>query len=263
MSDATRRAERADAQRNRQRVLEVADRLFAERGAAVALGEIAVVAGVGAGTVYRHFPTKDALMATVLDRRLVQLGERARAVGRELPPGEAFFVYLRYLAEQALENRVLCESLAVRGDWTEPSKAAGRCVVEGPVAELLERAQRVGAVRGDIDVRDVMALPPAFVAMAMSIGSPERAQRMAAMLCEGLRPGSIRNADAGNETEPAGVNSNETGGVSSDETARRCPVCGGPIAPAGTGRPPKFCGAACRQKAFRDKRRAAALAAEP
>ena len=90
----TQRTERVDAQRNRVKVLETADRLFGERGTSVSLGEIATEAGVGAGTVYRHFPTKDALLATVLDQRLLELNDYgAAALGRD-DPEIAFFDYL-------------------------------------------------------------------------------------------------------------------------------------------------------------------------
>ncbi|WP_026930498.1 TetR/AcrR family transcriptional regulator [Glycomyces tenuis] len=263
MPSVTQRGERIDAQRNRQNVLDTADRLVAERGTAVTLGEIAAAAGLGAGTVYRHFPTKDALMATVLDRRLVDLGERAWAAGRRAEPGEAFFDFLRYAADQALENRALCEALAGRGEWTEPSKLEGKCVIDAPFAELLARAQRAGAVRADVTHRDVMALLPGFVAMATALGSSERAHRLADMLWEGLRPTMERNTEISNETWPAAEKRNENWTVSGDETERRCRQCGDPIEAAGAGRPPKYCSAACRQKAFREKRKTAAPTAAP
>lgn len=196
-------------------------------------------------------------------RRLGGGADRARAAGRGGEPGPAFFDFLACAADQALENRALCEALSARGEWTEPLKSSGECVLDEPVAELLERAQRAGAVRGDVGVRDVMALLPAFVSMAASLGSAERARQVAAMLGEGLRPPEKRKNDIRNETMSDAMNCNEIKGASGDETMRRCPVCGGAIAHAGTGRPPTYCSAARRQKAFRRKRKAAALAAPP
>ncbi|MEU6861034.1 TetR/AcrR family transcriptional regulator [Glycomyces sp. NPDC046736] len=242
-----RRAERVDAQRNRQKVLVTADRLFAERGTAVTLGEIAAAAGVGAGTVYRHFPTKEALMATVLDLRTEQLTARGRALQRECAPGEGFFAFLRHVAYQAFANRAICEALASRGEWQQPLKAVGRCRIDSPLANLLDDAQAVGAVRSDLDVEDARALMLGFVAMAQTLDSAERAWDLTKVLLEGLRP--ERNEKFRNEIaiEPDSRN----------ETKRNCPVCDGPIALPSTGRPPKYCSSACRQKAFRDKRKAA------
>jgi len=245
-----KRAERVDAQRNRLKILETADRLFGERGTSVSLGEIATAAGVGAGTVYRHFPTKDALLATVLDLRMSQLNERGEACLREADPEEAFFSYLRFIADQALANRAICEALAGRGDWREPSKLTGRCVIDTPLAVLLERAQRAGTVRADLDVEDVRALLSGCVGMASGASSPERAKRLSQIMWDGLRPS--RNAENRNETKVESTASNETA-----VTEPCCPVCGDPLPIAATGRPAKYCSAACRQKAFRDKRKAA------
>ncbi|MCD0447022.1 TetR/AcrR family transcriptional regulator [Glycomyces sp. A-F 0318] len=246
MATAVGRAERADAQRNRQKVLETADRLFAERGTAVSLGEIATAAGVGAGTVYRHFPTKDALLATVLDHRMRQLHEVGLAAIEGADPEAAFFAYLHHIAEQALVNRVICETLAWRNDWQEPAKADGRCVIDMPLAVLLARAQEAGAVRRDLDAEDVRALLAGFVGMAAAAGTPERARRLSRFLWDGLR--AERNKAFRNEPAEPGRGHNET--------QRNCPVCGSPLPATATGRPAKYCSAACRQKAFRDKRKA-------
>ncbi|WP_460498018.1 TetR/AcrR family transcriptional regulator [Glycomyces tarimensis] len=258
---SAQRSERADAQRNRQKVLETADRLLAERGTSVTLGEIAAAAGVGAGTVYRHFPTKDALMATVLDHRTEQLTAWGRAVRAELEPGEAFFAFLRHVAEHAFANRVICESLASRGDWQQPLKIEGRCMIDSPLAELLRDAQRVGAIRGDLEPEDARAMMLGFVAMAQALDSPERAGLLAEVMWDGLRPESRRNHEFNNETWDDATPRDETGRPRGDESGHRCAVCGDPIAAAGTGRPPKYCSPACRQRAFRAKQKAAAEAA--
>jgi len=244
VSAVAQRAERADAQRNRQNVLETADRLFAERGAAVSLNEIATAAGVGAGTVYRHFPTKDALLATVLDQRLSQLGEYGERALAMADPGEAFRRYLRFITDQALANRAICEALAAREDWLEPAKASGHCVIDTPLATLLARAQRAGVVRADLDTRDVRAL---LTTCATAAEDPERVQRLLGVLWDGMR--AERNSEIRNETVPLSEFRNET--------KRNCPVCGDPIPETATGRPAKYCSAACRQKAFRDKRKTA------
>nr|BFF26611.1 hypothetical protein GCM10025732_45760 [Glycomyces mayteni] len=250
MQTAVKRAERADAQRNRRKVLDTADRLFGERGTGVSLGEIATAAGVGAGTVYRHFPTKDALLASVLDERLAALGDYGAAMLRHPDVEYAFFEYLRFLNEQALANRAICEALAARGDWQEPSKGDGRCVIDSPLAALVAKAQGAGVLRADLDTRDVRALLAGCTAMAQSLGSAERAAHLATLFWDGMR--AERNHEIRNETSAAPVIRNEIA-VTEDP----CPVCGTPIAHAGTGRPAKYCSPACRQKAFRDKRKGA------
>jgi AcrR family transcriptional regulator len=242
------RAERVDAQRNRLKVLETADRLFGERGTSVSLGEIATAAGVGAGTVYRHFPTKDALLATVLDHRLAQLSEYGAEMMGRSDPEQAFFEYMEYLTGQALANRAICEALASRGDWQEPSKLEGVCVVDTPLGILLQRAQRAGVVRSDLDSNDVRALLAGCVGMAQAIESPERARRLSRVLWGGLR--AERNLEDRNETQLPIDERNETA-----VTERSCPVCGTPLPETATGRPAKYCSAACRQKAFREKRK--------
>ncbi|GAA1681432.1 hypothetical protein GCM10009830_30760 [Glycomyces endophyticus] len=250
MPTTAKRAERADAQRNRRKVLETADRLFGEGGTAVSLGEIAAAAGVGAGTVYRHFPTKDALLATVLDQRLTALGEYGAEMVRHPDPEVAFFSYLGFLADQSLANRAICEALAGRSDWMEPTKAAGACVVDAPLGVLLRRVQASGAVRADLDLEDVRALLSCCVGMAAGTGSRERARRLVEVVWDGLRV--QRNSEIRNETRPMFEPGDETA-----VTEGACPVCGGPIAHAATGRPAKYCSPACRQKAFREKRKGA------
>lgn len=225
--------------------------MFAERGTQVTLGEIAAAAGVGAGTVYRHFSTKDALLATVLDLRLSQMAEFGAETLRESDPEAAFFSYLRFLTEHAIANRFICESLAVQTDWQRPEKSEGKCVIDPPLKRLLERAQRAGVVRLDLDVQDIRALLGGVVAMTGSFGGPERARRLSSIVWDSLRV--ERNSGKRNESVSPIERSYETA-----VTEFHCPVCDGPIEPAGTGRPPKYCSPACRQKAFRDKRKAAA-----
>jgi AcrR family transcriptional regulator len=242
MPAATQRVERIDAQRNRQNVLETASRLFAERGAAVSLTEIAAAAGVGAGTVYRHFPTKDALLATVLDQRLGELGEFGDRALAMADPEAALLAFLRSITDQALANRAICEALASRGDWQEPSKLSGRCVIDSPLSTLLARAQRAGVVRDDLEPQDVRTL---LAGCMTSADDPERAQRLLGVLWDGLRV--QRNSEIRNETRQLPELRNET--------KRNCPVCGDPLPETATGRPAKYCSAACRQKAFREKRK--------
>src|SRR5579859_1789389 len=106
---------RADARRNRERVLEAAEATFASGGAAVPLDEIARRAGVGAGTVYRHFATKEALVEAVLVDRLEALLQQARTALQAPNPGAAFFDYFESMIADAEEKLDLADALGRLG----------------------------------------------------------------------------------------------------------------------------------------------------
>src|ERR1700680_1105959 len=93
---------RADAQRNRARLLDVAEVVFASKGIAASTEEIAREAGVGIGTVFRHFPTKEALLEAVFVRRLEQLAAHADALADAYDPGAAFFTFFSHVVELAV-----------------------------------------------------------------------------------------------------------------------------------------------------------------
>jgi AcrR family transcriptional regulator len=149
---------RADARRNRERVLDVARTAFAAEGLAVPLDEIARRAGVGPGTLYRHFPTKDALIQAVLLDRLRQLADEGAAQGDAADPGAAFFGYLTRLAQEAGPKRDLFDALASAGVEAGPAVLAAAADVRGHITSLLARAQHAGAVRSDIGAGELTAL---------------------------------------------------------------------------------------------------------
>jgi AcrR family transcriptional regulator len=174
---------RADARRNRARVLEVAEQAFTDRGLAVSIDEIAQQAGVGVGTIYRQFPTKEALFGAVVVDRLQRLADEARTLADADDPGEAFFRFFSHVIEEAAVNKALYETL---------SEAAG---VEAAVGELgaeltatqgvlLERAQRAGAVRTDVAASDLKALISGCVAME-NLG--QATGHLTKIVCDGLR----------------------------------------------------------------------------
>lgn len=124
---------RADAVRNRDRVLRVAYETFASEGLTVPVDEIARRAGVGAGTIYRHFPTKEALYAAVVEHRLQEMSDRGRQLLSSGDPGEALFAFLRAMVlEWGASDHVLIDALAGRGSTSTPSPPRrtaphGRC----------------------------------------------------------------------------------------------------------------------------------------
>lgn len=180
------RRPRADAQRNRARVLEAAITAFAESGLAVPVHEIARRAGVGTGTVSRHFPSKDDLyQAIVLDRveRLVGEGRRLAA---EEEPGVAFFGFFALWAQEGAVNRGVGQALAGVGYDMQAAATRAGLDVEGTLAGLLAHAQRTAAVRPDATVEDVKALLNCtLTAQHQDEESRERIIRIAA---DGLRP---------------------------------------------------------------------------
>jgi AcrR family transcriptional regulator len=146
---------RADAQRNLDRLLEAASACFAERGAEVSVDEIARRAGVGHGTVFRRFPSKDALLAACVLQRVRSLAAAADAALEEPDPWEAFAGFFRLAAETYARDRALVDGF---GSCIESEEVIGFVAA---VARLAERAQGAGALRADLDARDLLALVPA------------------------------------------------------------------------------------------------------
>jgi len=145
---------RADAQRNLDRLLDVAGECFAERGLEVSIDEIARRAGVGHGTVFRNFASKDALVAAVLNRRLSELADTARAALAEPDAWQGFAGFFRHTAGLYARNLTLIDCL----DRCEGSPEKGE--LGSAVERLVERAQSAGALRRDVTAEDVMALIP-------------------------------------------------------------------------------------------------------
>jgi AcrR family transcriptional regulator len=179
---------RADAQRNRDRVLEAARTAFAAEGSDVSLDEIARRAGVGAGTVYRHFATKELLFEAVVFDRMEELVEEARALSDDPDPGLAFSSFLERLGREGARKRDLVETLASDGVHLQLAEAPIVRALIDALAELLRRAQRAGAVRSDISVDEVVALLTGTAyAICQSRADDEQTRRLLAIMYDGLR----------------------------------------------------------------------------
>jgi AcrR family transcriptional regulator len=179
---------RADARRNRDRVLEAARTAFAAEGSNASLDEIARGAGVGAGTVYRHFATKEALFEAVVLDRIGELIEEARDRADDPDPGRAFSSFVELLAREGARKRDLVETLGSDGIHLQIGEAPIVQALIDALGELLGRAQRAGAVRGDISVNDVMALlTGAAYAIRHSRADDEQTHRLLAIMYDGLR----------------------------------------------------------------------------
>ncbi|TNC28635.1 TetR/AcrR family transcriptional regulator [Amycolatopsis alkalitolerans] len=149
---------RADAQRNRARVLAAAEWVFAERGTATSTEEVARAAGVGVGTVFRHFPSKEALLQALVVQRLARVAADAREHATSPNAGAAFFDFFAATVRGSATKLELVDALAELGIHPDDAVAPIAEEVTEALAALLQQAQRAGSVRRDVDVRDVIAL---------------------------------------------------------------------------------------------------------
>ncbi|SPM33110.1 TetR family transcriptional regulator [Mycobacterium rhizamassiliense] len=177
---------RADAARNRARVLDVAYETFAAEGLSVPIDEIARRAGVGAGTIYRHFPTKEALFAAVIDDRMQHLVNDGYAVLKSGEPGEALFSYLRSLVLQwGARDRGLVDALAGLGIDIDAVAPEAEEAFLAMLGDLLTAAQQAGTARRDIGVREVKAI--LVGCQAMEAYNSALAERVTDVVVDGLR----------------------------------------------------------------------------
>jgi AcrR family transcriptional regulator len=182
------RTPRADARRNRVRLLAAAEALFAAEGVDVPVDDIARRAGVGVGTVYRHFPTKEILFAAVVRDRLDRLAVEARTLLAAGDPGEAFFTFFRSLVDAGATKRDLSDALAGAGIDMAAQTADMARELRDALAELLVHAQSAGTVRDDIAAVDVFALLAGLLlALDQRRGDDVLRERLVDVVVDGLR----------------------------------------------------------------------------
>jgi len=179
---------RADALRNRRRVLDAAAEVFAERGLDAGVDEIARRAGVGHATVFRRFPTKEALVAELLRDRMQAVLDRTASLLDE-EPAEGFRRFLEEAVSMQRSDRALFEAIGGRVPHGEELVAVQRAMLER-VGELLSRAQEAGAIRSDLTAEDVPFLTAAvsFAGGPCARFTPDVWRRYLAIVLDGLRP---------------------------------------------------------------------------
>lgn len=177
---------RADARRNRELILSAADAAFAEEGLGVPVDEIARRAGVGAGTMYRHFPTKETLFEAVLIAHFDQIAERARELSGREDPDQALFEFMACIGEEAASKRNLIEALAGAGVDIHQTAPESKRAVEDGFRQLLSRAQSAGYVRSDVTIDDLFGLIMGTCAMGNPAADASQA-RMLAIVFDGMR----------------------------------------------------------------------------
>jgi AcrR family transcriptional regulator len=169
---------RADARRNRARILAAAEEVFAARGAGASTEEVAAAAGVAIGTVFRHFPTKQDLLAAILKDLLAGLTEAAGT--------DDLFTFFTRVVTAAAEKKFVVELLA--GQGIEVEVAGAVTTLSTAIRELLVRAQEGGQVRPDVQLDEVLALLTAAGQGALHGGwSPDLRARTLEVIFAGLR----------------------------------------------------------------------------
>jgi AcrR family transcriptional regulator len=177
---------RADARQNHARLINAATAAFAERGADAPLEDIARRAGVGIGTLYRHFPTRTDLQAAVFRSQVVAVCDRGDALLTEqAAPGEAFAAWMRNLAGYLVTKRglshALIEAIGIESELISSCWLTMRRTTE----RLLEDAQEAGVIRTDVDATDVMRLVHGVTVSTEK--TPERADMLLSVMLDGLR----------------------------------------------------------------------------
>jgi len=182
------RKPRTDAQRNRERILEVAKEAFTRSGANASLDDIARQAEIGAGTLYRHFPTRDALLEAVYRTEVAKLAAAEQKFAETMPPMEALRSWMLLFVDYIATKKIIAPALnTIVGG---PSKVfeSSRAQIWGAIRALVRRAIKSGDIRKDLDPLDLLR---ALIGVANVASSPDwqqSARRLVDILITGSRP---------------------------------------------------------------------------
>jgi AcrR family transcriptional regulator len=187
MKPVEERPLRADAERNRRRILAAARKLFAARGLKVVLDDIAAEAGVGVGTVYRRFPSRDALIDALFEERIEEIAQAARDALTYDDPWEGFVTFVREAVRLQASDRGLREALFTTGPGRARVERA-RATITPAAAQLVRRAQEAGRLRDDIVVFDaaMMQVMIGAVADATRDIAPDTWERFLGIVLDGM-----------------------------------------------------------------------------
>src|SRR3984885_6315198 len=187
-SQSTQRKARADPLRNRERILEVAKEAFTSHGADASLEEIAKQAGVGAGTLYRHFPTRDALIETVYRSEVEKLAAAGPKFAAAMPPIEALRGWMLLFVDYIAAKHIIAPALnSVVGG---PSRLyeGSRGLIQGAIDELVKRAKKSGDVRRDLEAFDLLRAVIGVFHVGSGPECQQSARRLVDILIAGSRP---------------------------------------------------------------------------
>jgi AcrR family transcriptional regulator len=187
-TDIEPRPLRADAERNRKRLLDAAAEVFAERGLEASTAEIARRAGVGHGTVFRRFPTKDDLVAAIVVDRLGEITEGARALLAESPQEGRVLAFMTELVRMHVRDHGLVEAVNGTRALADPGVHDAHSALMDVVEELVRADRAAGLVRQDLGAFDVMALSKAVASACDPVIATAGWKRYLAVVAAGIRP---------------------------------------------------------------------------
>src|SRR5437660_1336621 len=186
------RKPRSDAQRNRERILEVSKEAFTRSGANASLDDIAKQAGVGAGTLYRHFPTRDALLEAVYRTEVEKLAAAERKFAQTMSPIEALRAWMLLFVDYIAAKQIIAPALnTMVGGPSKVFEATGR-QIKGAIHSLVKRAIESGDIRPDLDPFDLLRALIGVSNVASAPDWPQSARRLVGILIAGSRPVSLR-----------------------------------------------------------------------
>jgi AcrR family transcriptional regulator len=181
------RKPRADAQRNRMRLLETAEAAFAEKGSGASLDEIARITGVGAGTLYRHFPTRDALIEAVYRNETEQLVAAATRLAETRSPTGALREWLLLFVDYMATKHGMYEALNSIVGGTSELYSASTEQMKRAIGKLINRAVASGDIRLDLDPLDLLRALAGVANMSSGPDGKQAAKRMVDILIAGVR----------------------------------------------------------------------------
>jgi AcrR family transcriptional regulator len=182
------RKPRADAQRNRERILEIAKVAFTRLGANISLDDVAKQASIGAGTLYRHFPTRDALLEAVYRTEVERLAAAEREFSETMPPIDALRAWMLLFVDYIATKQIIAPALnTLVGGPSKLFEASGD-LIKGAIRALVDRAIESGDVRPDLDPLDLLRALIGVSNVASVPDWPESAKRLVQILILGSRP---------------------------------------------------------------------------
>jgi AcrR family transcriptional regulator len=187
-SRRSERKPRTDAQRNRERVLEVAKAAFTRLGADASLDDIAKQAGVGPGTLYRHFPTRDALIEAVYRTEVEKLAAAQRELSANLPPIEALRAWMMLFVDYIATKQIIASALNSVVGGASRLYDCSRVQVMGAIDALVKTAVKSGDIRKDLEPFDLLRALIGVSNVATGPDWQESARRLVDILIKGSRP---------------------------------------------------------------------------
>ncbi len=189
-SQPARRKPRTDAQQNRARILEAAKEAFTRSGANTSLDDIAKQAGVGAGTLYRHFPTRDALLEAVYRTEVEKLAAAARDFAAAMPPLEALRAWMLLFVDYIAAKQIIAPALNTLVGGPTKLYEGSRGQIQGAIDALAKRAIQSGDIRSDLDPFDLLRALIGVSHVASGPNWQQSAKRLVGILITGSRPAS-------------------------------------------------------------------------